>query len=79
VTARLTSAPFTPLGAHQAVRVGLLDAVFGTSLSRLHDRTRAPAERLARAPGVPRRLEEKRCRREQDERVKPLEDYRRQE
>ena len=26
-TARLTSAPFEPVGAHQAVRIGLLDAV----------------------------------------------------
>src|SRR5207248_7669488 len=79
VAARLTSAPFTPLGAREAARIGLLDDVFGTNLAGFHAQTRALAERLASAPDLPRRLEEKRRRREHDERIKPLEAYRRQE
>ena len=79
IAARLTSAPFTPLGAHHACRIGLLDAVFGATLAAFHDQTRALAERLASGPGLQQRLEHKRRRREHDERVKPLEAYGRQE
>ncbi len=79
IAARLTSPPFTPLGARQAVRIGLLDAVVDTSLRDFHDQTRALAERLAGGPDLPQRLEHKRRRREHDERGKPLDAYRREE
>ena len=79
IAARLTGAPFTPLGAHRAARIGLLDAVFGATLAAFYDQTSALAERLASDPGLRQRLEHKRRRREHDERVKPLEAYRRQE
>ena len=79
IAARLTSAPFTPLGAHHAARIGLLDAVFGDTLAAFHDQTRRSAERLASEPVLQQRLEHKRRRRERDERLKPLEAYRRQE
>ena len=79
IAARLTSAPFTPLGAGQAARIGLLDALFGDTLAGFHDQTRALAERLASSPDLQQRLEHKRHRREHDERVKPLDSYRRQE
>jgi putative two-component system hydrogenase maturation factor HypX/HoxX len=79
IAARLTSAPFTPLGAHHAARIGLLDAVFGATVRDFHDQTRALAEQLASGPGLQQRLEHKRRWREHDERVKPLDAYRRQE
>ena len=46
---RLTSAPFTPLGALRATRIGLLDAMFSADLG-FHDQTRRFAERLAGTP-----------------------------
>ena len=79
IAARLTGAPFTPLGAQRAARIGLLDAVFGATLAGFHDQTRALAERFASGPGLQQRLEHKRRRRAHDERVKPLDAYRRQE
>jgi putative two-component system hydrogenase maturation factor HypX/HoxX len=79
LAARLTSAPFTPLGAQDAARIGLLDAVFGATLADCEDQTRALAERLATDPDLQRRLQHKRRRRAHDERVKPLEAYRRHE
>jgi putative two-component system hydrogenase maturation factor HypX/HoxX len=79
-TARLTSAPFTPIGAPQAARIGLIDDAFGASLEAFHDRTRLIAERLAGDPtALQCRLDRKRRRRAADERVKPLEAYRREE
>jgi putative two-component system hydrogenase maturation factor HypX/HoxX len=79
-TARLTSAPFTPIGASQATRIGLIDGAFGASLEGFRDRTRLIAERLADDPaGLERRLDRKRQRRAADERVKPLEAYRSEE
>jgi putative two-component system hydrogenase maturation factor HypX/HoxX len=79
IAARLTSAPFTPLGARQAARIGLLDAVFGATLAGFRDQTTTVAERLVSDPGLQQRLDHKRRRREHDERVKPLDEYRRQE
>jgi putative two-component system hydrogenase maturation factor HypX/HoxX len=72
IAARLTSPPFTPLGAHQAARIGLLDAVFGATLAEFHEQTRRLAERLASDPGLELRLEAKRRRRALDERVNRL-------
>jgi len=79
MTARLTSAPFTPLGARQALRIGVLDGVFGATLASFHAQTRVLAERLARDANLEQRLEQKRRRRERDEQVKPLHAYRSQE
>jgi putative two-component system hydrogenase maturation factor HypX/HoxX len=73
--ARLTSPPFIPLGARQAARIDLLDAVFGASLHDFREQTLALAERLAAGPDLLHRLEHKRRRREHDERVKPLDAY----
>ena len=78
MTKRLTGPPFTPVGTRQAVRIGLLDAAFGADVSAFRAETRALAERLARRPGLDRRLEEKRRRRGRDEQIKPLYAYRRQ-
>jgi putative two-component system hydrogenase maturation factor HypX/HoxX len=79
IAGRLTSAPFTPLGAHDAARIGILDAVFGATLADFDDQTRALAQRLANEPGLTQQLADKRRRRRHDERLKPLEAYRRQE
>ncbi|HEY2650376.1 MAG TPA: hydrogenase maturation protein [Solirubrobacteraceae bacterium] len=79
IAARLTRPPFTPLGARQAAQIGLLDAAFGATVPDFHDQTQALAERLAKEPGLQQRLEHKHRRREHDERVKPLDVYRRQE
>ena len=79
IAGRLTSAPFTPLGAHHAARIGILDAVFGATLAVFDDQTRALAQRLANEPGLTQQLADKHRRRRHDERLKPLEAYRRQE
>jgi putative two-component system hydrogenase maturation factor HypX/HoxX len=79
LTARLTSAPFEPVGTRRAVEMGLLDDAFGDTVNRFRDQVRELAERLARNSGVPSRLEEKRQARNRDERVKPLNTYRTQE
>jgi putative two-component system protein, hydrogenase maturation factor HypX/HoxX len=79
MAARLTSAPFTPLGTRQAVEIGLLDAAFGATLADFHAKTRTMAERLAAAPGAAQRLGRKLRQREHDERLEPLDAYRREE
>jgi putative two-component system protein, hydrogenase maturation factor HypX/HoxX len=79
IAAQLTSAPFTPLGAGQAARIGLLDASLGAALRSFRSRTAALAERIANDSALERRLELKRRRRAHDEALKPLETYRREE
>jgi putative two-component system hydrogenase maturation factor HypX/HoxX len=79
MTARLTGAPFTPIGTRRAVEIGLLDAAFGTTVDSFQEEIRVRAERLARRPDLAHRLEEKRLRRARDERRKPLEAYRAEE
>ena len=76
VTTRLTRAPFDPVGTRQAVRIGLLDATFGANLEDFQFQTRCLAERAANDGLHRARLEYKRRRRAQDERVKPLRAYR---
>jgi len=78
-TARLTGAPFRPVGSREAVRIGLLDAAFGTNLEDFRAGTARFAERVAHDGLHQARLEDKRHRRAIDERVKPLEAYRREE
>jgi putative two-component system hydrogenase maturation factor HypX/HoxX len=77
--ARLTSAPFRPLGAQRAVELGLLDAAFGETADRFRADVRRYAERLARDPALPTRLELKRRTRALHEARKPLAAYRTEE
>jgi putative two-component system hydrogenase maturation factor HypX/HoxX len=79
MTAQLTGPPFTPVGTRRAVEVGLLDAAFGSTVASFRAGARTRAERLARSPGLDRRLVEKRLRRAGDQRRKPLEAYRAEE
>jgi putative two-component system hydrogenase maturation factor HypX/HoxX len=79
LTARLISPPFAPVGARQAVEIGLADATLGSSLDSFHERVRVLAERLASDPSLAQRLEQKRRRRAHDERLKPLHRYAREE
>lgn len=74
-TSRLVSAPFTPIGAGEGVRIGLLDATFDANLDGFHTQTRELAQRLAADPNHEWRLERKRRRRAHDERIKPLQRY----
>jgi putative two-component system hydrogenase maturation factor HypX/HoxX len=76
---RLVGPPFTPIGAHEAVRIGLLDAAFGADLETFRAETRALAKRLASRSDFETCLERKRQRRARDERIKPLEAYRSEE
>jgi putative two-component system protein, hydrogenase maturation factor HypX/HoxX len=79
MTARIIGAPFNPLGACNAVRIGLLDAVFDATLERFQRQVRELAEHFASNPGLERRLERKRRRRARDEQIKPLQAYRDEE
>jgi putative two-component system protein, hydrogenase maturation factor HypX/HoxX len=78
-TARLTNAPFTPVGTWRAVEIGLLDDAYGATAASFEEQTREVAEHLARDPDLGERLEQKRHRRAYDEQVKPLRAYRREE
>ncbi len=79
VARRLTSPPFTALGAREAVRLGLIDAAYGESLAQFREQTRRIAARIAVDPELPGELERKRARRERDEASKPLAEYRARE
>ena len=76
-TARLTSAPFEPVGARRAAELGLLDGVFGETAEEFRAGVRRYAERLAWT--APAALGERRRARAHDERHKPLEAYRSEE
>ena len=78
-TARLTRPPFRPVGTREAVRIRLLDAAFGSSIADFQTEIRQFAERAANDGLYQARLEYKRRRRAQDERVKPLQAYRQEE
>jgi putative two-component system protein, hydrogenase maturation factor HypX/HoxX len=78
-TARLTEAPFRPVGTSEAVRTGLLDAAFGADLAEFRTGTARLAERIADDGLYQARLLDKRRRRALDERVKPLHAYRDEE
>ena len=78
-TARLTEAPFRPVGTSEAVRTGLLDAAFGADLEEFRTCTARLAERIVHDGLYQPRLLDKRRRRALDERVKPLEAYRDEE
>jgi putative two-component system hydrogenase maturation factor HypX/HoxX len=75
---RLTS-DCQPLGANEAVRIGLIDAVLGGNAHELRTWVRAEAEAMAADPNHGLLLEEKAKQREEDERAKPLSAYRQEE
>ena len=77
--ARLTRAPFNPVGTREAVRIGLLDGAFGASLDEFQAGAGAFAERIAADGLYQARLKHKLRRRTRDERVKPLQAYRDEE
>ncbi len=77
--ARLTGAPFRPVGTPEALRIGLIDAAFGIDLADFRARTTEFAERIAHDGLHQARLRDKRRRRAHDERVKPLHAYREEE
>jgi putative two-component system hydrogenase maturation factor HypX/HoxX len=79
LAAVLTGAPFTPLSAPQAVRVGLLDGVLGSDARASCAAVLTRARRLAADRRLDQRLEGKRRQRAADEAARPLESYRRQE
>jgi putative two-component system hydrogenase maturation factor HypX/HoxX len=78
-TARLTEAPFRPVGTAEALRTGLLDAAFGADLAQFRTGTARLAARIAHDGLYQARLLDKRRRRTLDERVKPLQAYRDEE
>jgi putative two-component system hydrogenase maturation factor HypX/HoxX len=77
--AKLTSAPFHPIGTRHAVGIGLLDAAFGDTVAGFRAQVQGLAERLARHPDLGHWLEQKRASRACDELVKPLAAYRTEE
>jgi putative two-component system protein, hydrogenase maturation factor HypX/HoxX len=79
MTARLINPPFSSIGAHHAVRIGLLDAAFGATLTSFDNHTRQLAKRLATQPGFETKLAQKRYDRARDENTRPLHAYRREE
>jgi putative two-component system hydrogenase maturation factor HypX/HoxX len=78
-TARLTEAPFRPVGTAEALRTRLLDAAFGADLAEFRAYTTRLAEQIAHDGLYQARLLDKRRRRALDERVKPLQAYREEE
>src|ERR1019366_9759156 len=65
-----------PMGAAQAQRLGLADAVLPNARSSFRTAVREHAERLAADPAFDRLLAEKRVRRAREETERPLEAYR---
>ncbi|HUA03900.1 MAG TPA: hydrogenase maturation protein [Solirubrobacteraceae bacterium] len=78
-TARLTEPPFRPIGASEAVRIGLLDAAYGGNLEDFRAQTARLADRVAHDGLYHVRLQDRRRRRALDERAKPLQAYREEE
>jgi len=68
-----------PVSAHQALDMGLLDAVFGDGHGDFVAQARERAHRLAAEIDLPQRLDAKRERRQRDEALKPLAAYREEE
>jgi putative two-component system hydrogenase maturation factor HypX/HoxX len=79
MTQRLTSAPFTPISAHRATHIGLLDASFGATAEEFQAQVTIQATRVAHDPDLHHLLNVKRRQRTLDERAKPLHRYRRDE
>ncbi len=68
-----------PLGAAAALRLGLIDAHFGRDEEEFRGAVRERALRLAADPSLHAMLAGKRSRRVQDEAVRPLQAYRKEE
>jgi len=77
--ARLTAAPFRPVGTYEAIRMGLIDATLGAALGEFRARTVRLAEGIASDGLYQARLRDKGRRRALDERTKPLQAYRDEE
>lgn len=65
-----------PIGAREAVALGLVDECFGADVAGFAAGVRSRAEALARGADFPERIAEKAQRRTRDEAAKPLADYR---
>ena len=68
-----------PLAAARAVRIGLIDAAFGTDATVFAEEVAVRAQALAAAEDYPDRLAAKREHRLRDEAIKPLQTYRDEE
>ncbi|MDT8376778.1 MAG: enoyl-CoA hydratase-related protein [Mariprofundaceae bacterium] len=68
-----------PMGAQEALSLGLADEVIARDRATFMQQVRKRASHLAASAGLPGRLERKRVRRLQDEGDKPLAAYRQQE
>ena len=68
-----------PMGAKQAVALGLADAAFGATSTTFQAIVAERATKLATAPGLPDQIATKTARRHADEQAKPLTDYRAEE
>jgi putative two-component system protein, hydrogenase maturation factor HypX/HoxX len=68
-----------PMGADEALRLGLIDAILPEDPKAADEALRDEAERLIAEPEFSRRVEAKREQRERDEAAKPLENYRTEE
>lgn len=68
-----------PLAASNALRIGLIDAVFGQDASAFFGEVGVRASALAQSENFEVQLAAKRARRERDEAVKPLQHYREEE
>ncbi len=77
--ARTVTEARLPMGAPEACRLGLVDAVFGNRVADFRAEVVQRAESLAADPALPLLHAEKRARRAADEAAKPLEQYRTEE
>ena len=68
-----------PMGAREALSLGLADAVIGGTPAQFEETVLARAQTLARDGDLPAGLAEKAARRQADEAEKPLADYRAEE
>jgi len=76
---RRIAAARLPMGAREAVRLGLADRLFGGTRDSFMAQTRAQAAALTNDPGLQRMLADKNARRAADEAQKPLSAYREEE
>jgi putative two-component system hydrogenase maturation factor HypX/HoxX len=68
-----------PLGAEDALRIGMIDAVFPTKMSEFRHRVQEYAARLVTPSTFSQLLHDKNRRRSEDEVQKPLQQYRDEE
>jgi putative two-component system protein, hydrogenase maturation factor HypX/HoxX len=68
-----------PISAAQALQLGVLDAVFGSSALQFCEEVQTRAAAVARSPALLQMLQDKRARREHDEAQQPLASYRQAE